>query len=177
MIKPGDVIVVRDTSTVFGWLILFGAWLRRMPLYSHVIVFSHVDEAGTWWGIEGRPSGVGQVEIAPWLARKSTLTTEYQLMTEAQGLIVVHGVDAMRGTRYDWPAIIQDAMDTIGAPELWSMREYDGVKGVPVHVVCSSLAAFWRMTAGLPTPKPVAGKWRRVTPTQWAKFILGGCVS
>jgi hypothetical protein len=145
-----------------------------MPLYNHVIVASHVDLAGTYWGIEGRPSGVGMVDIGPLLKRRDTLTTEAQPMTPGQGYAVAAGVDAMRGTPYDWTAIALDAMETVGAPALWRMNEYDGVPGVPVQVVCSSLAAYWRMKVGLPTPKPTSGKWRRVTPTQWAKFIQKG---
>lgn len=171
-VKPGDVVIVRNTRSPFSWLILLGAWLRGTPLYSHVIVAHHVDSAGVLWGIEGRPSGVGWVDVRAWLADKATLTTADQPKTDAQRLVITAGVEAMLGTPYDWDVIAVDAMEAIGAPALWQMDEFDGVKGVPGHVVCSSLAAYWYAKQGLPTPKPTLGEWRRVTPGEWAKLVL-----
>jgi len=61
---PGDLLLTRSKTGVFGRLIRVGAALRDEPnLINHVVIVDHQDRQGTWWGIEGRPGGVGWVDL------------------------------------------------------------------------------------------------------------------
>jgi cell wall-associated NlpC family hydrolase len=167
-VAPGDLLLTRD-SRWWARLIRAGAGLRDQPdSWNHVIVASHTDEAGTFWGVEGRPGGVGWVDLAPWLVDRWTLTNADQPKTEAQRAQVVAVAQGMLGTPYDWAGIVQDAMIAVDAPQLWRLRDFDG--RTPAHVVCSSLAAWTYNKAGL--PRPPVPRARDVTPADWAAFIL-----
>lgn len=168
-IQPGDVLLTRD-PTWWARLIRFGAAMRDQPdTWNHVIIASHVDDAGTFWGIEGRPGGVGWVDLAPWIADRWTITNAEQPKTSEQRTQITVAAKGLLGTPYDWAGIVEDGMVAINATRLWRLRDF-GKTGVPGHVVCSSLAAWAYTQAGLAGP-PVA-RLREVTPADWASMIL-----
>lgn len=65
MWDTGDVVCTRNPGT--GWsarIRRFGAALRDQPnTVDHTVVVHRRDAAGTLWGIEGRPGGVGEVDM------------------------------------------------------------------------------------------------------------------
>lgn len=177
-VRPGDVLLVRNLST--AWLaritrlgIRIGAWLTGRPTqWTHAIVAHHVDAAGTYWGIEGRPGGVGWVDLAPHLADKVTLTNARQPKSDAQrdlvcGAALVLLVDH---TAYDWAAIGIEAEIAIAAARhvdpLWKPGSEWG-PGIPGAVICSALADWAYEQAGLETPDAD----RYCTPGDWATLI------
>lgn len=164
----GDVWSVRTT----GWaarLIRFGAALRGQPnLDNHVVVVHHQDSNGRWWGLEGRPGGVGQVDLTSYLHNPYTITNSAQPKTDAQRYNIAVGAEALLKTPYDWVGIAADGMDAIGAPHLWQQNW--GSLGPPAHVVCSSYAAWLYEHYGL--DRPVNHALRNVTPGDWTQFDL-----
>jgi cell wall-associated NlpC family hydrolase len=174
VVQPGDLLLTRDRR-IWAWLIRLGAALGDKPnTWNHVIIASHTDEAGTFWGIEARPGGVGWVDLAPWLANRWTIHNADQPKTAEQRGQIVAVAKGMIGTRYDWAAIAADAMHAIGDSRLWRLRAWNDVDGVPAHVVCSSLATWVYMHVGLAEPVPdlQRARWRWSTPADWAEFIL-----
>lgn len=166
-VQPGDVLVVRTPPTIFGWLIRFGAALRGRPnLDDHVVIAHHLDDAGVLWGIEGRPGGVGWVDVAVY-SGPYVFSNADQTKTQAQRAEVCELAKAALGTPYDWVAILDDAADTLGLGELWPCRDYGSQP--PGHVVCSSLAAWIYGRVGLDHP---AGAARWSTPSDWTDWIL-----
>ncbi len=167
-IAVGDVWSVRTT----GWaarLIRFGAALQDIPsLDNHVVVVHHQDANGRWWGLEGRPGGVGQVDLARYLHNPYTVTNAGQPKTDEQRYGIAVGAEALLGTPYDWVGIVADGMDAIGAPHLWA-QNWGGL-GPPAHVVCSSYAAWLNELHGL--ERPVRRSARGTTPGDWTAFDL-----
>jgi len=169
LVQPGDVLATQD-PTWWARLIRFGAALRDQPdSWNHIIIASHRDGGGTFWGIEGRPGGVGWVDLAPWLANRWTISNAEQSKTDEQRTQIVTIAKGLLGTPYDWAGIVADAMAAIDAPNLWRLRDFDAA-GPPAHVVCSSLAAYAYHKVGL--AGPVAPLLRAVTPADWASWIL-----
>lgn len=170
---PGDVLVVRTPDRrcwdrAASYLIRLGAALRDRPnLDNHVAVYHHTDAAGTPWGIEGRPGGVGWVDLRqydnPWL-----LTNAAQPKTDAQRHLVCQAAVGLLGVGYDWAAIGMDTADALGLDHLWRVAEDWGAKP-PGHVVCSSLAAWAYQHADLDRPP---GRMMTTTPGDWSEFIL-----
>jgi hypothetical protein len=170
LLQPGDVVVVRTGGWEAG-LIRFGSALRGQPnLDNHVAVVHHKDSSGTLWGIEGRPGGVGWVDVAVYFtgARgQYTLTNALQPKTAVQRDVVAATCEAMLHTPYDWPAIAQDALQDLHLPELWAAK-WNGT--TPGHVVCSSLASWAHRKAALAAPATTDA--RHVEPSDWAQFII-----
>ena len=173
-VLPGDVLVVRMPHSFWGKLIRLGAALGDHPnIRNHVIVASHFDAAGTLWGVEARPGGVGFCNLAPWLADRWTINNADQPKTQAQRDSVVLVVDAMvpRKVQYDWPAIVQDAFDEVGVDDLYRLKDYD-TKLTPDHVVCSSLTSWAYLHVGLNAPlADRAPAIRGVEPHHWDQWI------
>jgi cell wall-associated NlpC family hydrolase len=173
-IQPGDVLLVRTTTggwlaRTAGWIIRLGQAIEDAPnTWNHVIVAHHIDAAGTFWGIEGRPGGVGWTDLGPWLADRWTITNRAQAKEPGQRSQVCDAALALIGRPYDWGGIVVDAMRAI-AP-LWQLRQPGGWEPgvVPGQVVCSSLADWVYQRAGLASPP--TGRW--CTPADWAGFIL-----
>lgn len=167
-VAPGDILITRD-NRLWARLIRIGAALRDQPdSWNHVIVASHLDAAGVYWGVEARPGGVGWVDLKPWLVDRWTLTNVDQPKTADQRGQVVAVAKGMLGTPYDWAGIVKDGMDAINAGDLWRLRDFG--TGPPAHVVCSSLAAWVYTRAGLARPSQT--RQRGITPADWASFIL-----
>jgi hypothetical protein len=166
-IQPGDVLAVATPPSVFGALIRLGAWLRHRPDHvDHVVVAHHRDAAGTLWGIEGRPGGVGWVDIAAydnrWLVSNVT-----QPKTDGQRQQVCTAAAHLLGVAYDWVAIGMDAATALGFDHLWRAGDYGDRP--PAHVVCSSLASWVYRQVGLAEP---VGPLRYATPADWAQFMI-----
>jgi hypothetical protein len=170
-VRPGDVLVTRDRS-IWARLIRIGGVFGDNPSsWNHVIVASHADDAGKFWGVEGRPGGVGDVVIADRIDDRWTMANTDQPKTDEQRETIVKIVRGMLGTPYDWPAIVRAAMYAIGAPTLFRLDDWKGIKGTPTHVVCSSLATWAYREAGVPCPFGSDGP-RWATPYDWASWIL-----
>lgn len=174
MIQPtdlgiGDVLCTRSTGWAVFWIRLGAALLDRPNTVNHVIVVHHWDSAGTLWGIEGRPGGVGYVDVKRHLASPYTLTNKDQPKDEGQRFVIAKAAEGLLGTPYDWRGIVEDGMRAIGAQELW--RDNWGKNNVPpAHVVCSSFADWLYDHVGLLSPGRQFD--RNVTPGDWAKFIV-----
>lgn len=162
---PGDILCTRNATGFAARMIRLGAALRDRPnTVNHVVIAHHVDAAGTLWGIEGRPGGVGWVDCRHYLKGAYTLDNREQPKTDAQRQAVCHAANGLLGTPYDWVGIAADGMDAIHAPDLWAQ---DWPKCPPAHVVCSSLADWVYEHVGLASPQPD----RTCTPGDWAAFI------
>ena len=168
---PGDVVLVR-TNGLAGLLIRFGAALLDRPnVHNHVAIVSHRDEAGTLWGVEARPGGVGWVDMANYVADVYTISNAEQPKTDAQRAAIVQAAESMLQTPYDWTAIAADAMKAIRADRLWKAKNF-GADEVPAQVVCSSLADYVYAKVGLANPGMVDGDAVRfTTPADWDLFI------
>jgi hypothetical protein len=165
-VLPGTVLVVR-TGGLAAAAIRLGAALRGRPnLSNHVVVAHHVDGAGTPWGIEGRPGGVGWADLRRYQASTWTLTNAAQPLTGAQRAAICAAMEKMLGTPYDWEAIVADAASSLRLDlPGWDASWHGTVAG---QLVCSSAAAYGYGKAGVPCP---AGA-RAVTPADWDEFIL-----
>lgn len=165
-IRPGDVICTRNPRGLPAFLIRLGAALLDRPnTVNHVIVAHHVDAAGTFWGIEARPGGVGWIDLAR--ARGAyTLSNHRQPKTDEQRLAVCAAVEGMLGTPYDWKGIALAAANAVGVQRLWA----SDAKVAPAHVICSALADWAYDHVGLDSPGAVAG--RATTPGDWASWIV-----
>ena len=169
-IGPGDVLCTRSEKGLGSFLIRLGAALRNRPnLHNHVVIVHHRDAAGTWWGIEGRPGGVGWVDMAHYLKSDWTLGNIDQPKTSKQRTEIVNVAKSLLGTPYDWTGIALDAMEAISAQELWAGHWGKG-DTPPAHVVCSSLADWIYDHIGLASPG--AFKDRTISPGDWAEFII-----
>jgi hypothetical protein len=167
-VRPGDVLAVR-THDLAGWLIRLGAWLTHTPDdVNHIVVYSHTDAGGTRWGIEGRPGGVGWVDLQVYdtgRAGRIVNTNADQPKTDAQRQALVDLAPGMLGRAYDWESIGMDTFTALHIGALWLDRD-EWVDDIPpAHVVCSSLAAWMYRHVGLrgplaPTPS--------VTPAMWS---------
>jgi hypothetical protein len=162
----GDVLAVRTG----GWasaLIRFGSLVAgHYEPQNHVAVVHHYDSKGIWWGVEGRPGGTGWVDVRNYLASKWTVSNAAQPRTDAQRQMVATTVAQMLGSEYDWVGIAADAVEDLNLPVLFC-QNWNG-KGAPLHVVCSSLAAYAHRVAGL--AKPAIRPDRFVQPADWAAF-------
>jgi hypothetical protein len=175
VLAPGDVCSVRTN----GWeaaLIRFGAACRGEPnLDNHIVVVHHTDATGTVWGIEGRPGGVGWVQVEGYFDNAYVVTNRLQPKTESQRATVCNIVEAMLHTPYDWPAIAEDALDDLHLDLLWGEKWKEKTPG---HVVCSSLAAWAYYKANLKEPgnyltlKQEQKELPTMQPSDWTMFDL-----
>lgn len=176
---PGDVLLVRNkgtaaTTRLARWAIQLGAWLEGDPTtWTHVIVADHIDDTGLFWGLEGRPGGVGWVDIAPYLDDPVTLTNIRQPKAPNQRALITTAMAPLVGKAgYDWAAILADAAIALAAAGHVEPIWYERVRvqwgtTMPGHVVCSALADYAYERAGLESPVPD----RFCTPGDWARLI------
>jgi hypothetical protein len=165
-LAPGDVVCVR-TNGFIGFLIRVGAALRSRPnLQNHIAIVHHRDEAGTLWGIEGRPGGVGWIDMTAYLQSRWTLSNSAQPKTDAQRSLVCTRMVQLLGVAYDYEAIGKDVADDLGLGYLWHLKENGKV---PAHLVCSALAADGYDSAKLLRP---VGDVREVQPADWTEFVV-----
>lgn len=163
---PGRVLATRGGG-IAGTMIRLSAALRGHPnLSAHIAVSHHVDAQGTPWGIEGRPGGVGWVDLRGYLASPWTLINDEQVIPDAAGLAVAKTMEALIGTAYDWTAIVADAAESLRLHLPGWDPSWHGT--VPGHVVCSSAAAYAYGKQQLARPPGDRG----CTPAGWDTFIL-----
>jgi hypothetical protein len=175
-IDVGDVLVTREKGWPWSDLIRLGEAFAHTPaLCNHVIIAHHMDEQGTFWGIEGRPGGVGWRDLSEPLGWPLTNANNAQPKTREQRLEIAVCCEALLGTPYDWAGIAEDTRNALTgfwgghwAPQIageWS----DGQ--TPAHVVCSSLADFAYEKVGLLNPGGTR-RTRMTTPGDWDKFCI-----
>jgi hypothetical protein len=176
-VQPGDVLLTRNDAWA-GRLIRFGAALRELTtgkpnpnLRNHVVVVTHRDLLGVLWGIEATADGVTDADLSHRLLSAWVLGNPDQPKTPTQRASVVKVVQAMRGTAYDWDAILGDGVRALGIDRLWRPLDWEGPGGrLPKAVVCSALADYAYQQAGLPSPGGNTGG-RFTTPADWDAFI------
>lgn len=162
-LNPGDVVAVDTGNALQDDLIRLGALLDHEPApANHVVIVHHRDQAGTLWGIEGRPGGVGYVDMAKYLhgplAKYANSNTALP-RTYQQSESVCNLAESMFGTPYDlFGGITADALLALHGKDLAKLLDkwwgwHDGTTLRPAHVVCSSLAQWVYLHLGLPCPK------------------------
>jgi cell wall-associated NlpC family hydrolase len=167
-IGVADVLAVR-TGGIGGWLIRLGAQLRGLPCgINHIVIAHHVNEQGRWIGLEGRPGGVGWVDMTNYLRSPATVDNREQPKTEGQRYLVAKAAERLIGTAYDWQAIGEDALVDLGVP--LAHIDWSG-PNPPLHVICSSFAEWAYRQVGLDRPEPSQGE-ALVQPGDWAAFDL-----
>lgn len=160
------------TNGAAAWLIRLGERLAHLPSgTNHVIVVHHFKD-GVWWGIEGRPSGVGWVDCEAVLASPYTSTNADQPKTAAQRRHIANVLEAAIRDEYSWDAIGEDAaydaLVALHLPDLFLRKTKPGTTEVPGQNVCSSLAAYGYLVCGL--PHPFSGHERNCEPGHWDQW-------
>jgi hypothetical protein len=175
---PGVILAVWTSSGEGSKLIRVGeALMGRPAVANHVAVVTHQDTLQRWMGIEGKPGGVGPVDVTHWLTDSRTRGNYAQVAhmqqdpgwdTQCQTFLA--SCAKSLGIQYDWTGI---AEDTCNALHLTDMKEAidhlwrwpsEG-NTLPGHVVCSSLAAALYKQMGW--AHPGIGVERDVTPADW----------
>lgn len=166
VLKPGDVLAVRTDGTP-AELIRVGEELAGKPgLDNHIAVMHHW-AGDVPWGLEGKPGGVGWVDLRAYIASPWTLDNCAQPgRTDLMRALVTTYAEKMIGTAYDWQAIADDTLRAFRMPDLFG-KTIDGT--VPGHVVCSSYAAFLYERAGWGCPQVPD---RDCEPADWTSFIM-----
>ncbi len=172
-LAPGDVLAVSDAAwwRPFPALIRLGSWLRgHYTWVDHVAVFHHWDAANVPWGIEGRPSGVGWVDLRAY-GNRWMRTNRQETKTDAQRVEICARMEKLLGVGYDWEAIVADAEVDLAPLRPWFFGEHtpDPPGSVPQHVVCSSAAAW--AYAGLDLEYP-ALFYRLCQPYDWYELFV-----
>lgn len=171
----GDVVLTRSRPKNFwGKLavraIRLGAAIHDQPnIWNHVAIVHHIDDTGTLWGVEGRPGGVGWVDMRNWVNDGWVLSNADQPKTEDQRAQIAAASEALIGTAYDWSGIAIDAGRAVAG--LWATlwpEKWHNYRAAPGHVVCSSLADWVYGKVGLGSPRAD----RACTPADWAQYIL-----
>lgn len=166
-VDAGDVLVVATGNSWAAKAIRIGEVLRgQSSTENHVVVVHHQTD-GVWWGVEGKPGGVGWADLRRYLTNRRTVANVEQPKTLRQRDLIAHKAEAMLGRPYDWAAIAADAFAALGVRDL--MQQNWGGQGAPGHVVCSSLAAWLYEEAAL--ARPVAAE-RFTFPSDWTDFCL-----
>jgi hypothetical protein len=170
---PGDVLAVWSSNSAAGTLIRIGAVLRGRPgVANHVAVITHQDQRHRWIGIEGRPGGVGPVDVTGWLGDSRTRSNHGQPRPGGDRSLntFLGSCAASLGLAYDWTGIAEDVLKACQLENLaeaidplwrWPVKH----DLLPGNVVCSSLAAMLYARVGW--ARPEAGKERTVTPADW----------
>lgn len=163
---PGDVLTVWDNRNPLpAWLIRAGSWLTgHRGRADHVVMFHHSDAVGRAWGIEGRPGGVGWVDLAVY--PHVTSSNAAQPKTEAQRAALCEVAVGMLGVDYDWSAIVTDARQALHLNHLWRSKDFG--EDAPAHVVCSSAWDWAHEHLGLASPGGTAGtRWTKPSDWEW----------
>jgi hypothetical protein len=168
VLKPGDVLAVRGGGLA-GDLIRLGQALAGKPNVSGHIAVMHHWTGDVPWGLEGRPAGVGWVDLRAYVGNRWTLNNCAQPgRSDTDRLAVAKAAERMLGTAYDWQAIADDTLRAFRMPDLFG-KTINGT--VPGQVVCSSYAAFLYERAGW--DRPVVPD-RDCEPGDWDEFIITG---
>lgn len=178
IIGVGDVWAVDTGSSLVARVIRLGERMSgKSDKANHVVIVHHQDAAGTWWGIEGRPGGVGWVDLANYEGTRYLNTNAAEPRTDAQRLAIAGMAVGLLGTGYDWVGGITADLDVaLHMPDLakllddaWGWHSPDKPGQRAGHVVCSS-AATWIYTA-LTLACPKLGEL--TMPGDWWTFNHG----
>ena len=169
MVSPGDVVLTRTKGFVPRAIRFFAALLGKPNVRNHVVVVHHYDLAGTLWGIEARPGGVGWVDMTQYMKDNWTLTNHEQPKTDSQRELICQVAESMLQRPYDYTAIAADAVRALRLEVLWHARDF-GDDEIPAQVVCSALADWVYEKVGLDNPGKQSGT-RFCTPGDWDEFI------
>ena len=169
--QPGDVWAVR-TSGIWARLIQLGTAIRYLftggntygDLANHVVIVCHETD-GVWWGIEGRPGGVGWTDLTRYIAEPTTVTNVDQPKTASQRAAIIDLVPQVLGKQYDWGAIMRAAARDLHLPVMFSPPWGESVPG---EVICSSLADWLYGRVGLASPT----QGRNTQPSDWVEFCV-----
>lgn len=167
ILKPADIIAVR-TPGLAAELIRVGEELQGKPgLVNHIALVHHFDSNGAPWGLEGRPGGVGWVDLrgylqSPWTANNCGQPGR----TDEARAEVTKLAEHMLRSEYDWAGIADDTLRAFHMHDLFAST-FHGV--VPGHVVCSSFSAFLYERAGWERPDATD---RDTEPSDWLAFIV-----
>lgn len=185
--RSGQVWAVSTGTHLAADLIRFGEELIEHrqrdgrpgeSMVNHVAGVSHQDKQGTWWGIEGRPGGVGWVDLATYRDSRWARfgnSNEMQPLTDENRSQIVYVASSLLGDPYDWVGgITADALralDMKGASgfleQQWGNHTGPG-QPRPAHVVCSSLYAY--VYSMLHLSYPDSSPVEEVTPADWWLF-------
>jgi len=169
-VNVGDVICTREGKWWIGGAIRLGARLLNLPAFTnHVIIVHHRDERGMWQGIEGRPGGVGWVDMTERLRYPLTNANNEQPKTDAQRYLIATAAEALVNVPYDWAAIGEDTRIALRL-RTRIVREWPENE-VPGQVVCSSFADWAYEKVGLANPGG-REQTRFTTPGHWDQFII-----
>jgi hypothetical protein len=164
----GLVMCVRTNGEAGEWIRFGASLIHEDDLVNHVAVLHHQDETGRWWGIEGRPGGVGWVDATSYIESQYTISNEREVISSDVRLKVANTMAGLLGVPYDWRAIGEDAVRDLHLPDLWA-EKWKGLVA-PGHVVCSSAAAVAYRDSKLPYPSNV--DIAHVQPADWADFLI-----
>jgi hypothetical protein len=181
MIKVGvgDVLAVSTAANWAAKLINIGQVLRGLPGMNNHVVVAHHHRDGKWWGLEGRPGGVGWAPLDKYLADPRTTSNFEQPRTKEQRLSIARRAEAMIGDSYDWAAIAADAFTALNIRLLYAANWANPAPGTtpgdyragsPDHVVCASYAAWLYAAEGLTHPR--VGQERYCYPADWTRFNM-----
>jgi len=169
ILEPGDVVIVEMGIWIVRVLIWIQAVLSGRSKYrqsGHVIVVSHRDNEGRLWGIEGRPGGIGWADLDKRNGKWGISNHDQPKDAEVK-VKVVQAMVALLGTKYDYPAYLKIAMDTVGITPYWTdWNDND----VPTSYICSAVADQIYEQYCLPNPGGMKVT-RFTTPAEWAEFI------
>jgi hypothetical protein len=174
----GDVCAV-DVPGLAGYWINIGAALRGKggAPATHVVVVTHMDARHRWWGIQGQPGGVAEVDMAQYWGSPTARygnSNHLQPRTNAQRAAMAHLMTGLLNKGYDWiGGIAADGFDDAHLPELADMIDklwgWGAATGqlAPAHLVCSAVASWGHKQLGLAGPP---GPTERVQPADWWQF-------
>ncbi len=166
-LKPGDVLAVNTGNNWAACAIRLGQRLQGKPSFdNHVVAVHHRDTGGRLWGIEGRPGGVGWVDISIYDNKYLVSNAAYQKTDKQRDEICTYA-KAMLGTPYDWSAIVRDTLSAFHLEQIWMEKGFGS--SAPAHVVCSSAYAWIYNKLGLKAPN-VEGRW--VEPADWTALFI-----
>jgi hypothetical protein len=168
-LQPGDVVITEMGIWIVRLLIWIQALLTGNLKYAksgHIIVVSHRDAEGRLWGIEGRPGGIGWVEMDKRAGHWGVSNVDQPKSADQRDKIV-NVMKSLIGSRYDYAAYIILALDAVGISQKWT--DYTG-QDVPVQFVCSAVAGYVYEDVGLDNPGGMEIT-RFTVPAQWARFI------
>jgi hypothetical protein len=166
VLKPGDVFSVRTSTNEDT--IEFGEAMQGKPnLDNHVAGMHHWD-GDIPWGLEGKPGGVGWVDMRNYIGHPFAYNNCLQpnRIDTARILVAADG-EKLLGTRYDWEAIGGDTLEALHV-KLYHLTWTNGT--VPGMVVCSS---YWAYLYGIANWRhPSTGDERMCEPADWLNFII-----
>lgn len=167
-LQPSDILVVQTSGWEAAAIRLGAALLGKPNIDNHVAGFDHYDSGGVPWGIEGRPGGVGQVDMRPYVTGRYTVNNCLQPGRSAASRIAfMKDATGMEGTKYDWLAILGDGFDDLHV-KLWNMEWGHGLR--PGEVVCSSFYAYLYEKYGWPHPE--LNNERYCQPADWTAWCI-----